>query len=83
MIEQNAKSEISIVLLHLITHSCSSPSEVGTEDLRGRTPLKINSVTLPINQYPTRGTYRVTHLVGEHLLLTWVLKVPLSCLGSK
>ena len=29
------------------------------------------------------STYRVTHVVGENLLLTWVLKVPSSCLGSK
>ena len=34
-----AKSEISIVLFHLIAHSRSSPSEVGTEDQGGRTPL--------------------------------------------
>ena len=27
--------------------------------------------------------YRVTHLVGENLQLTWVLGVPSSCLGSK
>ena len=28
-------------------------------------------------------TYRVTHLLGKNLLLTWIGDVPPSCLGSR
>ena len=38
---------------------------------------------LPFLADQVNEDYRVTHVVGENLLLTWVLKVPSSCLGSK
>ena len=34
-------------------------------------------------RYPNHCIYRLTHLLGKNVPLTWILDVPPSCLGSR
>ena len=45
--------------------------------------FKRNNVMPIFHSTSIANMYRVTHVVGENLQLTWVLGVPSSCLGSR